>query len=52
MKKILSFIIKVFFPKHVRIDAADEKIFEQLDGAEFYVVLPPVKPQTTVEGTM
>ena len=49
MKKLLVQIIKALLPKKPHPDSVDETIFEHLDGAEFDVVLPKVRPQPAVD---
>jgi hypothetical protein len=49
MKKLLALLIRLIQADRTKKDSADDFIFEHLDGAEFYVVLPPAKPQPTAD---
>ena len=49
MKKLLTLIFRLLLPRLKNDDQTDDKLFEHLDGAEFYVVIPPMQPQTSVD---
>ncbi len=46
MKKLLNILAKLLRTKKIRYDAADDGMWEHLDGAEFFVV--PAKPLPNV----
>jgi hypothetical protein len=49
MKKLISFLIRLLSQQAPSSDSADEKTWEHLDGAEFFVVFPRPKPNVPAE---
>ena len=49
MKKILLILISFFRSKKKREDNVDEKMWEHLDGAEFFVVPPQARTSTQLD---